>query len=136
MDVGGVGGEKLEVFLKCQLSVCFNSSLFWDSLTLSCYLIYNYHIMSCLWFSHYPADILGRFRDFSFMTFLKCSNIFTEYQYISFILTSWSFIKIPHKSSVIHQKSISRQKKIVVVLKYQISSHNSVSPVSPAEEEK
>ena len=45
--------------------MCLNSSLFWDSLTLSCYLIYNYHIMSTL-YSHIISQIYwwGRFRDF------------------------------------------------------------------------
>ena len=66
---------EVEVFVRWQLSVCFNSSLFWDSLTLSCYLIYNYHIKSTpSVFSYHLTHLLGRFRDFCFLTFDKCTN--------------------------------------------------------------
>ena len=92
--------------------MCFNSSLFWDSLTLSCYLIYNYHIMSTL-YSHIISQIYWEGFVISKMYnnkyFYHISVLPHHTQVRSFISSDWD-------------KYSETQDVIIIVLKYQISS--------------
>ena len=62
---------EVEVFVRWELSVRFNWSLFWVSVTLSCYLIDNYHMM---WSNSHLTDLLGRFRDFENVQMIKVTT--------------------------------------------------------------